>query len=208
MSRRSRPVETAVLLALPIAAFLVGPALSSIGVGEGNHDALLLSWLPTILPVAALVFVAVAVLRRTGKTALATTHCSTSLADHVDELAGRLVLENQLQVAVRHLLLLDHRLTVVLAAGAGDPRHPRAAPVLQLHRPPPTRVRRPVARIDARVDDIAVVEGLARRAALVERVEHVREHVDVTELGDLVADGEEPAGRRLSLLRHVLGATA
>src|ERR687898_68926 len=145
MSRRSRPVETAVLLALPLAALLVGPALSSIGVGEGNHDA---------------------------------------------------------------LLLLDHRLTVVLAAGAGDPRHARAAPVLQLHRLPLTRVRRPVARIDDRVDDIAVVEGLARRAALVERVEHVREHVDVTELGDLVADGEEPAGRRLSLLRHVLAATA
>src|SRR6478735_10428981 len=35
--------------------------------------------------------------------------------DNVDELAGRLVLEDQLQPAVRHLLLLDHGLAVVLS---------------------------------------------------------------------------------------------
>ena len=83
MNRRSRPVETAVLLALPLAAFLVGPALSSLGVGEGDHDALLLSWLPTILPLAALVFVAVAVLRRTGSAFKAAAFTAASLATGV-----------------------------------------------------------------------------------------------------------------------------
>ena len=35
-----------------------------------------------------------------------------------------------------------------------------------------------------------------------------REHVGVAELGDLVADGEEPAARRLRLLGHVTAALA
>ena len=40
------------------------------------------------------------------------------------------------------------------------------------------------------------------------RVEHVGEHVDVAELGHLVADGEEPAARALRLLGHVAAAGA
>ena len=42
---------------------------------------------------------------------------------------------------------------------------------------------------------------------LVHRVEHVGEHVDVAELGDLVADGEHPPARRLRLLRDVAGSS-
>ena len=65
------------------------------------------------------------------------------------------------------------------------------------------RLGRAVAGVDDRVHDVAVVEGLPRRAALVDGVEHVREHVGVAQLGDLVADREEPAARALGLLGHV-----
>jgi hypothetical protein len=79
MNRRLGLVGGGVLLGLPLAAFLAGPALSRLGVGEGNHDLLLLSWLPTILPLMALVFVAVVVFRRTGNALRATVYTAGSL---------------------------------------------------------------------------------------------------------------------------------
>src|SRR5438552_16862249 len=57
------------------------------------------------------------------------------LGDDVDELAGRLVLEDQLAPAVGHLLLLDHRLAAVLAPRARHPLPVAAAP----GRAPPLR---------------------------------------------------------------------
>ena len=48
-----------------------------------------------------------------------------------------------------------------------------------------------VAGVASRADLYAVL-----RACLVDRIEHVGEHVDVAELGDLVADREEPPARR------------
>ena len=68
---------------------------------------------------------------------------------------------------------------------------------------PGVGLRRPVRRVHDRVDDVAVVQRLLRCPALVHRPEHVREHVDVAELGHLVADGEQPAGRALRLLGDV-----
>ena len=54
------------LFVLPLAAFLVGPIIAAIGEGDGGY--VTLSVLPTALPLAALVFVAVAVRRRTAST--------------------------------------------------------------------------------------------------------------------------------------------
>lgn len=53
------------LVALPSAAFLVGPLFASVGDGDG--DALTLSWLPTVLPAVALVIVGLVVYRRTKR---------------------------------------------------------------------------------------------------------------------------------------------
>src|SRR3954453_18188937 len=64
--------------------------------------------------------------------------------DDVRELPGRLVLQDQLPPAVRHLLLLDPRLAVVLAALPLDPRCRAATPVVELHRLPLTRLSRRV----------------------------------------------------------------
>src|SRR5262245_43217164 len=49
-----------------------------------------------------------------------TARLPSRLGNDVDELAARLVLEDQLEPAVRHLLLLDHRLAVVLAPRLRD----------------------------------------------------------------------------------------
>ena len=57
-----------------------------------------------------------------------------------------------------------------------------AAAPLELDRLPRARLRRAVGGVHDRVDDVAVVERLPRRPALLERPEHVAEHVDVAEL--------------------------
>src|SRR5439155_3678971 len=122
----------------------------------------------------------------------------------VAELAAFLVLEDQLPAAVRHLLLFDHRLAVVCPHAARDPRHSPPAPVVETHGLPRAARRRPVAGVDDRVDDVAVVERLHRLAALVHRLEHVGEHVDVAELADLVTHREKPTAHRLRLLRDIV----
>src|SRR6266508_1520960 len=126
----------------------------------------------------------------------------------VDELAGGLVLEDQLATTVGHLLLFDEGLAVVLAPGARDPLDAAAAPVFQLHRLPLAGLGRRVARIHHRVDDVAVIERLHRLPARVERGEHVLEHVDVAQLAHLVADRKEPAGRGLCFLGDIAAALA
>jgi thiol:disulfide interchange protein len=55
---------------LPVAAFLFGPALEAVA-PESISSHLLLSVLPTVLPLAALVVVAVVSYRRTGSAARA-----------------------------------------------------------------------------------------------------------------------------------------
>ena len=71
-------VRAAALFVLPLAAFLVGPVIG--GIGEGDGDVVTLSVLPTVLPVAALVFVAVDVSRRTGSALKAAALTGGSLA--------------------------------------------------------------------------------------------------------------------------------
>jgi hypothetical protein len=73
-------VRGSVLLALPLAAFFVGPVLSGVGVGDGNSDVFLLSVLPTVLPLLSLVIVAVAVFRRTASALTASAFTAGSLA--------------------------------------------------------------------------------------------------------------------------------
>ena len=65
MSSKSDLLRGAALALLPLAAFLFGPALDAVAPAS-MPDALLLSVLPTVLPLAALVVVAVASYRRTG----------------------------------------------------------------------------------------------------------------------------------------------
>jgi hypothetical protein len=71
-------VRGAALFALPLAAFLVGPVIASIGEGDGG--VVTLSVLPTVLPLVALVFVAVDVSRRTGNALKAAAFTGGSLA--------------------------------------------------------------------------------------------------------------------------------
>lgn len=54
-----------VLVALPSAAFLVGPLVASAGDGDG--DVVTLSLLPTVLPAVALAIAALVVYRRTKR---------------------------------------------------------------------------------------------------------------------------------------------
>ncbi len=65
-----------------------------------------------------------------------------------------------------------------------------------------------VAGIHDRIDDVAVVQRFLRLPAFVHGVEHVTEHVDVAEFGDLVTDREEPAGFGLGLLCDIPAASA
>jgi hypothetical protein len=78
MTRSLGRVRGAALFALPLAAFLVGPVIGSIGEGDGG--VVTLSVLPTVLPLAALVFVAVDVSRRTGNALKAAAFTGGSLA--------------------------------------------------------------------------------------------------------------------------------
>ena len=96
----------------------------------------------------------------------------------------------------------------MLAAAPGDSFRRATSPVGELHGLPLPRFAGRVAGVHHGVHDVAVVQRLARRASLVERAEHVVEHVDVAELRQLVADGEEPAARRLGFLGDVACALA
>jgi thiol:disulfide interchange protein len=64
---KSDLARTTALVSLPLAAFLLGPALDAIA-PESIPGDLLLALLPTVLPLAALVVVAVVSYRRTGST--------------------------------------------------------------------------------------------------------------------------------------------
>ena len=120
----------------------------------------------------------------------------------------RRVLEDQLRAAVGQDLALDDRLALVRLGDLRDPRRRAASPLEELDRLPGAALRRSVRGVHDGVHDIAVVERLARRPARLHRVEHVGEHVDVAELRDLVADREQPAGRRLRLLGDIAAAAA
>src|SRR2546422_11627952 len=82
--------------------------------------------------------------------------------DDVAELPALLVLEDQLPAAVRHGLLFDHRVAVVCTRAPRDPRRARPAPVVEAHRLTCAALRGAVARVDDRVDDVAVIERLHR----------------------------------------------
>jgi hypothetical protein len=70
MSWKSDLARTTALALLPLAAFLFGPALDAVA-PESIPGGLLLSVLPTVLPMVALVVVAVVSYRRTGSAARA-----------------------------------------------------------------------------------------------------------------------------------------
>src|SRR6266511_2657233 len=124
----------------------------------------------------------------------------------VAEVARHGVFQDQLRPSVRHDLALDDDLAVERLRRGLDPRRRGSAPAHELDRLPGSALRRPVAGVHDRVDDVAVVERLAWLGALVECPEHVAEHVDVAELGHLVADREDPARGRLGLLGDVPAA--
>ena len=68
------------LALLPLGAFLLGPALDAVAPESRRSDLLLLSVLPTVLPLAALVVVAVASYRRTGSAPRALVLTAVALA--------------------------------------------------------------------------------------------------------------------------------
>src|SRR5580698_6828435 len=81
-------------------------------------------------------------------------------------------------------------------------------PEIQPDRLPEFRLRRPVSRIQHRVYDIPVIEGLLRRRPPLKRVEDIGEHMIVTEIIQLITHREQPPARALRLLRHIVGALA
>ena len=99
-------------------------------------------------------------------------------------------------------LALDDDETLVPLGCRGDARRTAAAP-LEVDRHPRPLLRGPIRGVHDGVDDVAVVERLLGCPALVDGGEHVGEHIDITQLGHLVADREEPAGRGLGLLCDV-----
>jgi hypothetical protein len=68
MKSKSDLARAGALVLLPLAAFLLGPALDAVAPESRSSDLLLLSVLPTVLPLAALVAVAVVSYRRTRST--------------------------------------------------------------------------------------------------------------------------------------------
>ncbi len=82
------------------------------------------------------------------------------------------------------------------------------APFVEFYRLPLLRLGGAVTCVHYGVYDVAIVKGLHRLTAVVHCAEHVAEHVDVAELGDLVADGEEPALLHFCLLGDVTLARA
>src|SRR3972149_172666 len=97
-----------------------------------------------------------------------------------------------------------------LSPGQGRRTLAAQAPAAPVERDglPGVVLRRAVTGVHDAVDDVPVVERLLGGATLVDSPEHVAEHVHVAELGDLVADREEPAGRRPPLPGHVAAAPA
>src|SRR5687767_1313503 len=94
-----------------------------------------------------------------GTTTSATGH------DTVGEVARGLVLEDQLVAPIGQDLALDDGLALEGLGCRGDPSGRTAAP-FELHGLPGAGPGRPVARVHHRVHDIAVVERLARRRAV------------------------------------------
>jgi hypothetical protein len=78
MSSKSNFVRAAALVLLPLAAFLLGPALDAVAPESIPND-LLLSVLPTVFPLAALVVVAIASYRCTGSAARASRRTALAL---------------------------------------------------------------------------------------------------------------------------------
>ena len=71
MSSKSELSRTAALALVPLAAFLFGPVFDEMVAPESIPSDVLNSVLPTVLPLGALVIVAVVSYRRTGSTARA-----------------------------------------------------------------------------------------------------------------------------------------
>ena len=79
MSSKSDLARTTALAVLPLAAFLFGPAFDTVAPESIPND-LLLSVFPTVLPLAALMVVAVLAYRRTGSAARALRITSLAFA--------------------------------------------------------------------------------------------------------------------------------
>jgi hypothetical protein len=80
MSSKSDLVRGAALAALPLAAFLFGPVLDEAVAPDDVPSDLLNSVLPTVLPLGALVVVAVVSYRRTGSAARASRDTAVAFA--------------------------------------------------------------------------------------------------------------------------------
>ena len=80
MSSKSDLLRGAALAVLPLAAFLFGPVLDDAVAPENVPSDLLNSVLPTVLPLGALVVVAVVSYRRTGSAARALRYTALAFA--------------------------------------------------------------------------------------------------------------------------------
>jgi hypothetical protein len=80
MSSKSELARTTALALLPLAAFLFGPVLDEMAAPESIPTDVLNSVLPTVLPLAALVVVAVVSYHRTGNAARALRITSVAFA--------------------------------------------------------------------------------------------------------------------------------
>src|SRR5690606_24562433 len=97
--------------------------------------------------------------------------------------------------AVRKAFFFDDHFSVdgrrPLLDEIGRPLRP---PILDLDGFPSLRLGRAIARVENGIHDVRVIECLHRLTTAVHRIEHVREHVDVSERTRLVAYRKQPSG--------------
>src|SRR5579863_2886659 len=134
---------------------------------------------------------------------------ATLIHDLFDDFSILLILQDDLlRPIVRHLLL-DQVVIGIVFRQMTVPGHPDLPPPdIQLDRLPQLGLRGPVRRIQYGVHDIAVIEGLLRRLPVLKGIEDIREHMIVPEIVDLITNREQPAGRALRLLRHIVRSLA
>src|SRR5262249_8699760 len=83
-----------------------------------------------------------------------------------------------------------------------------SAPDIELHGLPELCLSRAVGGVEHCIDDVAIVEGLFGRTALLEGVESIGEHMVIAEVVQLVAYGKEPAGVTFRFFRDIISAFA
>src|SRR5579883_387504 len=122
----------------------------------------------------------------------------------LDDTAAGPFSQDELGATVWHDLALDQHVRLVVVGGFGvgaglllSPPHG------QLDRLPALCPGRTVAGVDDGVHHVSVIERLARHGAVVDGVQHLREHRGIAQLADLVSNREQPAAVGFGLLGDV-----